>query len=234
MSYRKSRARKTFDQSMDQMLKVIKEAYSSDCKSIKAREFVLCSAVMLCTANIEVYLEDLIQGWILKVNSLAFNCDKLPNNIRAFYLNIESVKNAYRGFITSNDEITFLEKITKTLGHNAFLLAFNHNQLPTLDAKLIYNDKKYPSPRNVNHLFCRLGINNIFHKLNSIAKSDQELVLKSFNDLRTAFAHQGIPVGLNNNDIKSKLKQIRRLVYFIDKVFYEHVKQHTGISTWVV
>jgi hypothetical protein len=57
--------------------------------------------------------------------------------------------------------------------------------VPTLNAKQIHTDKKYPSPDNIKRLFNRLGIDKVFDKLNAKAKADVKANLQSFNDIRT-------------------------------------------------
>jgi hypothetical protein len=232
MPYTKSRARKVFDTEVNQMISVIRDAYSSKANSSDVKVYVLSSAVMLCTARLEVYLEDLVNDWVHRINSSNQICKSLPDNLRAHCLNNGSVMSAYRQFIALNDEMAFLKSIGNALSAKSYVLGVDGESVPKLNSNQIHGGKKYPSPDNVKHLFNRLGIDRVFEKFNTKAKADVKASLQSFNDIRTAVAHQGIPVGANDKDIKNRLLEMKRVVSYIDKVFYTHVCKYTGSATW--
>jgi hypothetical protein len=232
MPYTKSRARKIFETEVDQMISVIRDAYSSKNNSADVKVYVLSSAVMLCTAKLEVYLEDLVNDWVHRINSSNQKCKSLPSNLRAHCLNNGSVMSAYRQYIALNDEMTFLENIGNALSAKSYVIGVDDESVPKLNPKQIHSGKKYPSPDNVKQLFNRLGIDRIFQKVNTKAKADIKASLQSFNDIRTAVAHQGIPVGANDRDIKNRLREMKRVVLYIDKLFYVHVCKYTGSATW--
>ncbi|MBV9788968.1 MAG: hypothetical protein JOZ51_12375 [Chloroflexi bacterium] len=232
MPYTKSRARKAFDIEVDELIKVIREAHSRKCNLPNVRSHVLCSAVMLCSAKVEVYLEDVISDWINLINASGIRTDQLPRNFRAYYLNNSSTVSLYKSFFASNDEVDFLKKLSNTLGQDFRQVAIDGVNVPVLQTRYIYADKKYPSPDNMKHLFNRLGISDIFSQLNKSARTDLKAVLVSFNDIRTSVAHQGVPVGLTAKDIGLRLKDVKRVVSHIDKILYFHVVKHTGAICW--
>lgn len=59
-------------------------------------------------------------------------------------------------------------------------------------------------------------------------------LLVSFNSIRTAFSHNGIPVGINDTDIIASQKSMKSVISFIDRVVYNHINIHSTIVTWPV
>lgn len=234
MPYTKSQARKSFDTEIDKMISVIRTTYLNKTTTNEIKEYVLCSCVMLCTAKIEVYFEDLIDSWIGKVNLSGLQTNRLPNNLKAIYLNQPFLSNAFKKLIVENNESSFIDQITAQLTNYHFYLTDNTKVVPLLDSKKLYQNKKYPSPENVKALFKRIGVNNAFNELNKSAKADLENVLQSFNDLRTSIAHSGVPVGINDKDVIEKLRAIKTLIFHVDKTLFKHINKHTSINTWVV
>lgn len=232
MPYAKSQARKNFDTEIDKMISVIKSTFANTSISTDTKQYVLSCGVMLGTAKIEVYLEDFFDTWISKINSTALTSSHLPNNLKALYINQPFLNNGFKKLIVENSESKYFEAIASQLGNNSFHLTDLTKPLPRLDSKRIYQNKKYPSPDNFEALFKRIGINRIFIELNRSASADMKNILQSFNDIRTSVAHDGIPVGLNDRDIVANLKQIKHLIYHIDKTLFKHINRHTTRATW--
>ncbi|MDQ3048752.1 MAG: HEPN domain-containing protein [Bacteroidota bacterium] len=196
------------------------------------KKYVLSCGVMLCSAKIEVYIEDFFDSWIDKVNGAALTSASLPNNLKTLYLNQPFLNNAYKKLITESSESKFIDLLTSELGNQHFNLTDPAKTLPTLYSKVIYQNKKYPSPDNLIGLYKRLGIKNIFTEINKISRSDLENTLVSFNSIRTAISHNGIPVGINDKDIIRTLRGAKRVISYVDKAIYAHIKKHSVIATW--
>jgi hypothetical protein len=94
-------------------------------------------------------------------------------------------------------------------------------------------DNNYPETGNVSKSFLT-GIKNIFNEINRISRSDLKSALTSFNNVRTAISHNGIPVGINDKDIIRNLKSAKRIISFIDKAAYHHINLKSSITTWPV
>jgi hypothetical protein len=235
MPYLRSRARKRFDFETGNFLKTLGEAYSSSCSSASVRAFALCSAVMLCSARIESYLEDLLGDWSQSVKAPHLTTNNLPKRTRAFLLNHTGVSAAYRRYVCYGSESELLTKLeAQVIGQTAYEFAIDGRAIPAFPINAIYKDRKYPSVRNLQELFNRFGFPNIFDELNRIGRRDTKALLVSFNDLRTEMAHSGMPVGLTPGDIRLHVKNMRSLVGYIDRVFYSHVAKTLGAARWVV
>ena len=81
-------------------------------------------------------------------------------------------------------------------------------------------------------LFNRFGFANIFSEFNRVASRDTKALLTSFNDLRVEMAHVGMPIGLTSGDIRQHITNIRSLVGYIDRVFYNHVGRSIRTNRW--
>lgn len=234
MPYKRSRARKQFDSDVGKLLQDLRIAYSTECSSNAVRDLALCAAVVLCSARLESYLEDLLDGWGSAVQSQGLTTEKLSRRVRAFLLHQQALSAVYRRFLVDDDEGQLLSKIDDMIRQNRYHFAVDGQQLPRFAARTLYEDRKYPSPKNLNRLFHRFGFGNIFHELNRIARKDTEALLTSFNDLRTELAHVGLPVGLNVTDIKEKIRDVQQIVGWIDRVFYSYVCGSVGDHCWRV
>jgi hypothetical protein len=232
MPYRLSRARKRFDLETDKLLGSLREAFSSKCKSTPTRELALCGAILLSSAKLESYLEDLIGDWGKSLKSPPLTTEKLPKRMRAFLLRTPAVVEAYRRYTCFRDETDLLPRLANLLGNSLHDLAADGRGIPLFEISSVYKDKKYPSPGNIKRLFYRFDFDNVFNELGRIGRRDVEAMLNSFNDKRTEMAHVGMPVGLTKDDIKNQIVEARKIVSYIDRMFYSHVVKTVGAAFW--
>ncbi len=231
MPYRLSRARREFEREVKQLIADLRQAHRTGAADARMRSHVMCSCVLLCMGRLEVYLQDVISEWIIALGQGTTPCSALPSRLRALYVHDGAVSTAYRNYFVLDDEGRFLDAIADTFGANGYQLVAPSGTVPRLHPGRM-TDKKYPSPKNVKRLFSRLGIPNVFQRLNGRARSNMEIALQSFNDIRTAVAHDGVLPGASHRDINRHLKEMMRLVLHLDRVFYAHVLQHGGQTTW--
>lgn len=90
-----------------------------------------------------------------------------------------------------------------------------------LNSAVIVGNRKYPSVKNIKAIFNRIGVPNIFHRLNAITKRDSEKVLQSFLDIRQAIAHQS-PPNLTYPDVRSYIRNVQGIVRALDRILYTH------------
>ena len=232
MPYSKSQARKSFDLEIDKAISTIRNTFSNQTLHSDIKDYVLSFSVLLCSAKMEVYIEDFFDTWIYKVNASPCLVSSIPDSIKAVHLNEAFLKEAFKKYIFEENESKFIDVLTHKLASPLFHLTDPSKNSPRLNSKKIYSKKKYPSPDNFTLLFKRAGISNIFNEINRSSKSDLKAVLQSHNDVRTAIAHNGIPVGINDRDIILKLEGIKKLVAHIDRTLYRHVCRSTSSNTW--
>jgi hypothetical protein len=234
MPYAYSRARKRFNADIEGLLITTREAESPLCASSRVRGLAHGSAVLLASAKVESYLEDLILDWGQAINSNGVLSGDLPRHTRAFLLNGSAIKAAYRKLLLlEHGEKTFLDLIGQHLEPTGeYRFANETTPVSSNSIGLVLKDVKYPSEENLNRLFFRCGISAIFTSLNTLAKRDVLPLLRSFNDVRTELAHEGLPVGLNGKDVRQRIKGISAVVGYIDRAFYKHTIKLLGPNSW--
>lgn len=231
MPYRLSRARREFESEVTQLVEDLRVAHKSAGVSSAVRSHVTCSCVLLCMARLEGYIQDVVSEWVRRLGRGATVAASLPATLRALYLHDGAIVSAYKHYLLSGDESRFLDAVSRTLGSSSLQLASDVAVVPFLEPKRA-TAKKYPSPDNVKRLFARLGIPNVFQQLNMSSRSDLKNALQSFNDVRTAVAHDGVPPGSSYKDIKRQLLEMKQLVAHMDRLLYGHAVRYGGPGNW--
>jgi len=176
-----------------------------------------------------VPLKLLIEGWAQKIRIYS-RADKVPVATRAF-LTSRKLDSHFSSFRASGHEAKLLENLAKEstlwqlmLGHTAASFLF--------DGKQIYDATGYPSYKNINRLFSRLGISNIGDLIGKKLHRDTETLIEGFQSVRTALAHSEPPI-ITIQDVEAKLEDMRSLIGAIDKIFYKHVVAYSGSDCWL-
>ncbi len=154
---------------------------------------------------------------------------KVPHNTRMFKLLIGNMQ-LYRKFLLENNEVQTIKDLQKNIA--LMYLADDKLNMQSFRISQIYADKKYPSPKNLQKLFFRLGIDNIFDEISKKLRKDSKKELDSFNSVRTSIAHEAQITGLSLDDIKAKLTSIIKITEAIDIILFDHFKSHTGAESW--
>jgi hypothetical protein len=232
MPYVRSKARKSFDNEIDSINRLVKKTFSGRAVDVDIRNFVLGHAIVLGFAKLEQYLQDLIVGFFQEVNRAGIKTEGLPRQLRAFLFHEENIAAPYRHFVVFKDEDRFLQSMTAVIGSASLGFMVDGNPAPSIPPQKIYAGSKYPSPRNLVRLFRRLGIRNIFHEINRLSGTDLKIKLTSFNDIRVEIAHVGALVGKNDEDVKNLLNDLRQIVRYIDRRFRTHACKIASSLCW--
>lgn len=197
------------------------------------KELVFCSAILLTSAEVEKYIENILSSWGNYINSRSdrsrLKNSNLPKNLTNYKL-LLSQKGILDNFYRDRDELKLLDALSKK--PQILNYAIPNNKITYIDFSKIYSDRKYPSPKNFNRLFLRLGIPTIFNVMASKSKSNMYDILDSFNSLRTQIAHGGGFVGLTKKDIVSHLSKMENFISILDQVLYDHIFSFTGQASW--
>lgn len=229
MRYQKSKALKSFEVEINILIKDLTLIGSNKIYNSRIKEFTICSVITLCFANIENYISDLLDSWVDLLIRSNVKFSKIPFDLRTFIFT-KTQEIAFKNYLLTKDEKRLIEKVNITKAH--YNILNDEGTISRMHSKIIYSDKKYPSPENIEILFNRLGIKNIFHKLNKRCKRDMRLVLASFNDTRTSIVHQGIQPGTNYKDFIKKLREISLLIKNIDFIFFQEAVKNSKNHCW--
>lgn len=237
MSYTYSRARKRYLMNIEDIVKTSKDADTANlCPSLRVRNLAHGSAIVLASAGVENYLEDLITDWARAIANPPLPVSGLPEQTRAFLLNGPGIRSAYRkSILLEQGESSVLEALCRHISDNGEFRFANPNSLVSPSSLYqLLRDSKYPSEENLTRLFNRCGIKNLFVALHTLAKRDVKPLLRSFGDVRTQLAHNGMPVGINGQDVRDRIKDVSAVVGYIDRLFYKHTKAMYGVASWTV
>jgi hypothetical protein len=217
MSYRCSRARRDFE---SQLRKAKEEmvTLSGFAKKNGIGASLLGVYFVFAYSQLEVYIKSFVEDCVDTLNATQPNIEKWPNLMLGFHLHgCEELGAAYRKFNQDEDERAILNKLSE-VARRIQLWGQGKVKPDESDAAKFLEKRKYPSPRNLPHLFRRLGIDQIWAVIGRAGKMNGELVLTSLNDLRTGVAHEGrMPPEFSLSDYRERLKQMRSFVAALDR-----------------
>lgn len=219
MTYHSSRARRAFEDQLDQELHEITSLYRAIRKNgADDGARLLAAYYVLAFAQLEVYIKNFVEDTLNAVSLSGPSLDKWPDLMVAYLLHKgENLGSEYRKFGHSEDEGPVLERVAQTARKVA---AWGRGgAMPgTLDAGAFLDKKKYPSPKNLPQLFRRLGVNQVWAVVDSTGRMNSKLTLTSLNDLRTNIAHEGkVPTGFGLVEFRDMVAKMRHLVAAIDR-----------------
>ncbi len=233
MAYKKSRPRQDFDNGLTHISTTLRVASTSGIQP-DVLELVLSSSVLLCSAKIESYTEDIFDKIADALSTSTIKVHKLPLELRTYLFGCnDPITSAYKRHVAFGEEKAFLKSMGNYLSTSTVASFSNHHSaIPRVSGNQICGKKKYPSPENIELLYNRLGIPNIFANLNKIGKRDVKLELDSFNSLRTALAHTGLGPTMNAADIQGHLSKMQGMIGLIDREISRHCIRWMGMAHW--
>lgn len=230
MPYSKSLARKDFESNISLILKACKESkLKKNGLSELALNMILHAAIFKVSALLEEYIKNIITDWLFLVQRNSCLNKELPENLR-WFLAANSQINIFRNFLHQQNEEKLIENI-KEKKTNLAIIDDNKFVANSLDPRRVVGDRKYPSTKNIKALFIRIGIPKIFEIINKKRGKDFKLITQSFLDIREAIAHQN-PPNLPYSDIRMHLHNMLDFVGTLDRVLFNHIIAHSGVSYW--
>ena len=232
MPYSKSRARKEFETTHSELLSLARQiSYKNVVLSYDHKNMIFQSSIVLLCSSLEEYLRVFVEDMFYKYRSNGAKLSDIPLSPRTFSL-FKKQQSIYEAFIHKRDEAKIIEKLNISNAHMYSVIDDNILFTHHIDPKIIVNDKKYPSPKNLKVLYNRIGIKNLFVEINKIGKKDYELILRSFLDVRETIAHQE-STDLTFVDVKRNFSNIMDLLDKLDRFSYKHVCSISGQKYWI-
>ncbi|MFZ6012119.1 MAG: HEPN domain-containing protein [Bacteroidota bacterium] len=230
MPYRKSKARKEFEDTANQLLLLARQiSYKKVTLSYDHKNLIFQSSIVLLCSSIEEFLRVFIEDLIFNYKTKSAPLSDVPTGPRTYSLFIKQ-RTIYEGFVQSRDEAKVLEKLNiedpmYSILDPTTVLTYH------IDPQLILKERKYPSPKNLKVLFNRLGIKQLFAALNARGKKDYELLLRSFLDIRETIAHQE-SASLTFTDVDRHFKNVTDFIDKVDRTLYSHICSESGEEYW--
>lgn len=231
MPYSKSRARQEFENKSVELISLARQiSYKNVALSYEHKNLIFQSTIVLLCSSLEEYLRVFVEDLFFNYKSLSAAISEIPVNPRTFSL-FHKQRTIYEGFINNRDEFKTLDRLNITNQHLYSVMDSTQTFVNHIDSKIIVNDKKYPSPKNLKILFNRIGIKSIFNETDRIGKKNYELLLRSFLDVRETIAHQE-STDLTFADVKRNFKNITDLLDKLDRASYRHICNISGHKYW--
>jgi hypothetical protein len=228
MTYKRSVYRNDFDQRITFLLKKAMRAQRLGAGDSDIRDLVFQCVIFLTCAAMEVYLKLLIEGWAQNLRALKLGT-KSPIAARAYFA-IKQLEGPFAKYQSEPDERALLKAIQSR--PDIWNLMIGIDDLPAIFSGSMLHDKcAYPSKRNINKLFSRVGISDAIGTLNGILSRDVGLLIDAFQDIRTALAHSA-PPAITITDVEARLADSKALIGAVDRMFYSHVMRHGGVACW--
>ena len=228
MPYRRSVHRKDFDNRVGLLLK---EAYKAQrrVKSVSSehRDMIFQCAIFQTSAAIESYNRLIIESWIQKLRTKSIS--HIPVSARAFIL-VERLKGVIGKYNLLKDEAWVLSEISKSHWPWGLIMATGPTP-PALNGAALHAHTSYPSEKNIERLYNRLGLSGMINKLGAEMKRDASILIESFQSVRTALAHSS-PPPISITDVTRLLDDARILVAAIDRIMFRHIGKHGGVDCW--
>lgn len=233
MSYCKSTARIDFDLTANYLLEKARQTERIPLATMpqELKILVFQAVLVLLSSNVEEYHRQIIDGWFYKLRMQKAQMGKVPLNTRMLGL-LKSTESGVKEYLfKKTSERASIENFNK--GRLTMSKYLNDAELFDMSYlhSTVYGDKKYPSQDNIKTLYNRIGIPNIFGRINAKAKKDYRPSLKSFNDIRESIAHTG-STSVTYEDVKNQKSFICDFIYMLDKELYCHCCSISGSQYW--
>lgn len=234
MLYRKSAARRALETDISRELVLLRRAGASKISDVDLRGYVLSSIIAKGSVSLELYLEKVFSDWFARLQAVPAKNHVIPPQLRVFLITHKHVSDHLARFLVMKDEGVYLDAVAGTLTAPEWQTFDIAGNVPPADMMSVIEKRCYPSPKNIRRVFRRIGVQNVFAKINAAGRTNVEALIQSYNDVRNDFAHDGVIVGVNAKDIRRKLGDLVRIVNAVDRVLHKFVHQTCGAAFWTI
>lgn len=230
MSYSKSRARVSFEQSIGDLLRLSRFASLKKNRiSYDHQNLIYQSAIFRACAAIEEYLKTFAEDLLFELKAKAAKLSDVPLNLRASSLLYRQTE-TFKTYIVNGDEASALKRLQPA--SFPFSVCRDDDLLVDQIGKNdVLGTKKYPSIKNLKVVYNRLGIPDVIQEAHKRGKKDYTNRLESFLSVREAISHQ-IPPPLTFEDVKRHFANILELLNQFDRISFSHMSKVSNKKFW--
>ena len=198
------------------------------------REYVIAASIFLAHAELENFIADIFSAFAVGIQARITKGSALPEALQShLFLSKANANVIFGKFRAGSSEKDLLKSFAKALKGPAGSIVNDANALVAFTGEDIYSKLKYPSQDNLEKLFYRIGIDNVFDRLSAQLKQDSSALLHSLGSLRTQLAHNGTLPGISGGDVRIRIQDTGRFAAAIDRLMYKTVSSTLGSSVWV-
>lgn len=232
MSYKRSRSRVEYEGKSNDLLNLSKAiSYKKNPLSYDHKNLIFQASIVLLCSCFEEYLRNFMEDLFFQYRTQCAKLAEIPANVRTYGLLIKQ-QEIYRNFLYKKEgEIQVINKLNVASNDTYSLLQDDIVYNGHIEAKAILSGKKYPKYDNLKVLYHRLGITDIFDKINCRGRKDYKMDLDAFLDVRTNIAHHESTT-LTIDDVKRHFKNINDIISQLDRVSFSHCCSASGHKYW--
>lgn len=172
-------------------------------------------------AEFENFVSDSIAENLTSLTQRKVALSKLPREIRASLLYNALNHDHFRNFYASADEFRFINNLDTQFQAKCF--SWDGNVSYPITYRDIIRTQSYPSKDNLEAVYGRLGLHNIFCMLNRELKRDTNAILASANSIRCGFVHDSQDPTLSIKDLKRIIVDLVSVAMVLDAITFKWI-----------
>lgn len=230
MPYAKSSARQTFQQRAADLRRSFRYAKVRPLAMKKEiRTLVFHASVFHLSAYFEDYLLQCLSGWMYELQRRDRASSDLPSRFR-YFLFLRANEGTLKNLVITGSEREALDRMDSA--QNGLNWLDEAAAIPKFGFyDRLIKEKKFPTSDNVEMLFGRFGVKDVVGEMAKRTKSDVQLKMKSFIDVRNTIAHE-FPPDITEDDLEDYFRSISLWVATIDRIMFAHVVRCSGVECW--
>jgi hypothetical protein len=232
MGYARSAAFKAFQTHVSASRRVVKAAgkISFGGKRRKLyQDSMLSSSILLCFANFENYLSDVIDDMCIGFCAAALTASGLPPELRTQV----AVVSKLAEWADIEDPTKLQANLWKYKEGGGFAVLDDAFVPKNINVDAITAKITYPKIDNVIKVMRRIGIQKPKAKLKAVGGHAIEQKLTSIHDARAELAHTGkLPVW-TTQDYVDRLNDLETFARTLDKIFCQHFCRYASLPKWI-
>lgn len=223
MAYSRSLPFKNFITEIDDIIQVIRKVNlkSHAGLDVKFKEYILSSSVFLAHAEIENYIQDVFSLYLRNLSQKKFF--DLNEDLRSFLVYKFFKDNKIHHSLLANDEKSIINIIKKEASNGSKHIFDKDLKITYISGNFIYETYKYPSVKNIQKIYKRIGCDNIFNMISKEIKKNATNILERIGTYRTSLAHTATLSNITSNDLIFALNELKLFVKGLDKTLYKRI-----------
>lgn len=178
---------------------------------------------------IEIFLFECFEKSLKSKDYSDFLKSKNHKNLKA-HLFAEMFKGLFHYYSFKKEEPYLIDKLVTSKYFNGIL---ENKPFDIKGSIVLAGGKKYPSPKNIDVVGKRLGLNNIFAEMSRVHPAPWEDKIRNLSETRSGIAHRGeLPSGYSSSDAVTFISDCIVLLKILDKTLKNHFKSHLRPKDW--
>ncbi|WP_346354990.1 MAE_28990/MAE_18760 family HEPN-like nuclease [Azotosporobacter soli] len=215
------------------LLKVSRKAYPEvTLRNLSALKPIYRGAIVLLYSHLEGYIEDVIEESVEYLNRACIKSNQLPGRLKI--ANCEKVI----AEISATTDPVKKEQLIEALIINNYPF-WSDGELPPakLEADFLTSDFANPSPRKIEKLLKKMGIEKIFSEMFNLGFNKRRVgtlstKIEALAEIRHDIAHGNFATACTDDDLIDYLKSVKLFCRCLDAKIGLHLEEITKEFPW--